>query len=459
VPDSPTRHMYHSHTRGHIHHEPAPDAHAAYRRAYDAAQPDPGRDVVAVDLEARECDWTFAPGKTTRGWGYNRQIPGPTIEARVGDVVEVRFTNRLPEPTNIHWHGLRVPAAMDGTESVQHPIPPGESFTYRFRVPDAGTFWYHPHSNETVQLEMGLSGALIVRGDDEPRLDHERTLVLDDLRLDKNGQIATFGGMIEMHDGREGDVRLVNGKAEPELTMAAGQIERWRVINVSSARYICLSIGGAPFRILGTDGGLIEVPVPVTEVLLAPADRVDIAVGPFTEGQELAVEALRYFRRTIRKRKTEPFATLRVRRAQPSNAVIPERLRTIEPLAPASAAPTRTVKLGIKLSLRRGVDFVINKEAHHRDEPVKAGELQIWDVVNETLMDHPFHLHGFFFQVLAVNGEPPAYRSWEDVVNVPPRATVRLAWLPDDRHGSWMYHCHILEHHASGMMGHFDVVP
>ena len=90
---------------------------------------------------------------------------------------------------------------------------------------------------------------------------------------------------------------------------------------------------------------------------------------------------------------------------------------------------------------------------------MKAGELQIWDVVNETLMDHPFHLHGFFFQLLAVNGEPPAYRSWEDVVNVPPRSTVRIAWLPDDRHGSWMYHCHILEHHASGMMAHFDVVP
>jgi FtsP/CotA-like multicopper oxidase with cupredoxin domain len=139
---------------------------------------------------------------------------------------------------------------------------------------------------------MGLSGALIVRGDNEPRLDNERILVLDDLRLDRHGHIAKFGGMIEMHDGREGDVRLVNGTAEPELTIAAGQIERWRVVNVSSARYIRLSIGGAPFRILGTDGGLIEAPVPVNEVLLAPADRIDIAVGPFTEGQDLAIEAL-----------------------------------------------------------------------------------------------------------------------------------------------------------------------
>jgi FtsP/CotA-like multicopper oxidase with cupredoxin domain len=458
VRDSRTHPTHHSGAHGAVHHEPPSDAAEAYHRAFDAAQPDPGRTVVGIDLGAGEVDWKFGSGATVRGWGYNGQVPGPTIEARVGDVLEVRFTNRLPEPTNIHWHGLRIPAAMDGTEMVQRSVEPGETFIYRFRVPDAGTFWYHPHINETVQLEMGLHGALIVRGENEPRLDGERILVLDDLRLDKTGQIATFGGLLEMHDGREGDVRLVNGKAEPELTIAAGQIERWRVINACSARYIRLSIGGAPFRILGTDGGLIEAPVTVTEVLLAPADRIDIAVGPFTEGQELTVEALAYFRRTVRKRKTERFATLRTGPAKPSTAVIPERLRTIEPLAPVSATPTRTVKLGIKLSLRHGVDFVINREQHHRDEPVKAGELQIWDVVNTTLMDHPFHLHGFFFQVLAVNGEPPGWRSWEDVVNVPPRATVRIAWLPDDRLGSWMYHCHILEHHASGMMAHFDVI-
>jgi FtsP/CotA-like multicopper oxidase with cupredoxin domain len=439
-------------------HEPSPDARDAYQRAYEAAQPDPGRSVVEIDLEACEFDWTFAPGKTLRAWGYNGRVPGPTIEARAGDVLEIGFTNRLPEATNIHWHGLRVPAAMDGTEMVQWPVKPGEQFKYRFRVPDAGTFWYHPHSNETVQLEKGLYGALIVRGADEPVLDRERILILDDLRLDKDGQIATFGGLIERHDGREGDVRLVNGQAEPVLTIPAGQVERWRVINSSSARYIRLSIGGIPFRILGTDGGLIEAPVQVADVLLATADRVDLAIGPFTEGQELAVEALPYFRRTIRKRKTERFATLRVGPAQPSIAVIPERLRTISPLAPASATPTRTVKLGIKMSLRHGVDFVINKEQHHRDKPVKAGELQVWDVVNTTLMDHPFHLHGFFFQVLAINGEPPPWRSWEDVVNIPPRATARIAWLPDNRPGSWMYHCHILEHHASGMMAHFDVV-
>ena len=125
---------------------------------------------------------------------------------------------------------------------------------------------------------------------------------------------------------------------------------------------------------------------------------------------------------------------------------------------PAHATPTREVKLGWKLSAKHGVDFTINRETHHRGEPCTAGTLQVWDIVNGSPVDHPFHLHGFFFQVLSINGKAPAWRSMEDVINVPPKATVRIAWYPDDRPGSWMYHCHILEHHAAGMMAHFNVV-
>src|SRR5512139_4131174 len=124
----PGRDDHHEHhAPGHAHHGavvhgPAADASEAYRRACADAQPDPGRTVVVVDLEAREADWTIAPGVTLEGWGFNGQVPGPTIAGRVGDVLEVRFTNRLPEPTTIHWHGLRVPAAMDGTDMMQRPV-------------------------------------------------------------------------------------------------------------------------------------------------------------------------------------------------------------------------------------------------------------------------------------------------------------------------------------------------
>jgi FtsP/CotA-like multicopper oxidase with cupredoxin domain len=396
-------------------HEPPAEWREAYNRAYEAAEPDPGRTVVPVSLEALEFDWEFKPGRPTRAWGFNGRVPGPTIEAQVGDVLEVRLTNDLPEATAIHWHGLRVPAAMDGTEMVQRPVAPGESFTYRFRLPDAGTFWYHPHLNETVQLERGLYGAIVVHGAQEPRFDAERVLVFDDVQLDRKGQIKPPGWWLESHNGREGSTRLVNGRQEPELTIAAAQVERWRLVNAASARYIRLSIGGRPFSVIGTDGGLIMSPVTMKEVLLAPADRVEIAVGPFAEGETL-------------------------------------------PIVTAPVTPTREIHLGWKLSRRHGVAFTINQEPHHRAEPCRVGELQVWDIVNDSPVDHPFHLHGFFFQVLEVNGKPPEFRSWEDTVNIPKRGRVRIVWLPDEREGEWMYHCHILEHHAAGMMAHFDVV-
>src|SRR5690349_977894 len=367
-------HGGHGHGHGPVVHGVGDNVRAAYADAYEAAVPAADGSVVQVDLEAREVDWEFTTGRPTQAWGFSGQIPGPTIEARVGDVLEVRFTNRLPEPTTIHWHGLRIPAAMDGTDMVQHPVVPGETLTYRFKLRDAGTFGYHPHSNETVQLERGLYGAIVVRGPNEPELDAERVLVLDDVALDRKGEIKPPGWWIEQHDGRQGSTRLINGRQEPELTIAAGQVERWRIVNASSARYVRLSIGGKPFTLIGTDGGLIDAPMAMSEVLLAPADRVELAVGPFAEGEVLRIDALKYDRKTIARARTEPFATLRVGSAAPSRAHLPAKLRDIEPLAPKTSAPTREVHLGEKMSLTHGVDFSINNEQHHRDKPVKVGE-------------------------------------------------------------------------------------
>jgi len=432
---------------------------AAYAEAFADAQPDPGRQVIAVQLEARETGWEFIPGVVSPAWTFNGTVPGPTLQATVGDVLEIRLINHLAEPTVVHWHGLRIPAAMDGTERVQRPVGPGETFTYRFRLPDAGTFWYHSHFNETVQLERGLYGALIVRSAEEPVFDADRTLVLDDVELEKDGQIKPPGWWIESHDGREGSTRLVNGRQEPEIRMAAGQVERWRIVNAASARYVRLSVGGRPFAIIGTDGGLIPAPVTVTDVLLGPADRVEIVVGPFAEGDVLRLETLPFNRGSFKGHKTaELFATIQVDAAAPSRAQLPGELRKIEPLVTGSVTPNRTVRLGFGVGLKHGVEFNINHEQHHQADPVRIGELQIWDVVNRTPVHHPFHLHGYFFQVLDVDGSPPAFLSWEDTVNVPAFSQVRIAWMPDGRPGGWMYHCHILEHHAAGMMAHFEVV-
>jgi FtsP/CotA-like multicopper oxidase with cupredoxin domain len=413
--------------------------------------------TITVDLVADEHIWEIAPGRAVSGYAFNGQVPGPAITAVAGDTLEVRLANRLPEPTTIHWHGLRVPAAMDGTEAVQRPVPPGGSFNYRFLLPDAGTFWYHPHTNETEQLEKGLYGALIVREPDEVHLDGEQVLLLDDLKLRRADRLARFGGRRERHDGRIGATLLVNGQIDPTLAIPAGQIQRWRMLNTGSSRYVLLSIGGRPFTLLGTGGGLIEAPVTVTELLLPPACRAELAVGPYAAGDRFHIDALPYSRGMV-KETAGRFATVEVTAGQPSMARIPSTLRRIRPLVDRHTEANRTVHLGGRMSLMRGVDWFVDGHAHHHADPVHVGELQVWDIVNDTRMDHPFHLHGFFFQTLEINGKPPTFASWDDTVNVPAQGSVRIAWLPDDRPGSWMYHCHILEHHAAGMMAHFDVL-
>src|SRR5204862_5199548 len=128
----------------------------------------------------------------------------------------------------------------------------------------------------------------------EPSFDAERVLLVDDLKLNADGEIAVFGDEHEHHGGREGDVLLVNGRQEPQFEMAGDTIERWRVVNAASARYVRLSLGGRPFIVIGTDGGLVAEPVPVAEVLVTPGERADLAVGPFLEGEELRIEALPY---------------------------------------------------------------------------------------------------------------------------------------------------------------------
>lgn len=418
--------------------------------------------IIEYDLEASEFDWDIAPGKTIEAWGFNKQVPGPVLKANVGDTLVIRVTNNLKEPTMIHWHGLRIPASMDGTGATQKPIDPGEVFEYRFVVPDAGTFWYHSHFNETVQLERGIYGALIVEDKTDPITDGEKVFMIDDMKLDADNKFTTPGWfvprIIERHDGREGSTLLINGKENQEIDIHAGHTERWRFINSSSARYFVLSIGEKEFKIIGTDGGLLEKPLTATEVLITPGERIDIAAGPFNEGDLIPIESLGYNRSTYLTAKRQKFAAIKVREQKSSVAFIPEILRTIRPLANQDAVITRKVKLSVGPSLKDGMDFLVNDDVHVNDKPVKVGELQIWEVSNTSLMDHPFHLHGFFFQVIENNGKPTEYMAWKDTVNLTPRSKIKIAWMPDNRPGTWMYHCHILEHHAAGMMATFNVI-
>jgi len=419
--------------------------------------------TVVYDLEASEFQWELAPGKIINAWGFNRQVPGPQLQAAKGDTLVVRVKNNLKEATIVHWHGIRLPASMDGTGDVQKPIEPGETFEYRFVVPDAGTFWYHSHHNETVQMEKGMYGALIVTDETDPQLDGEKVFVIDDMKLDETGAFPypknLLARQLEKHDGREGETALINGKENPTFLIYGGQQERWRFINAANARYFKMQLGGGrPFKIIGTDGGLLEQAQTVTEVLLTPGERVDIVAGPFQSGESFDIVALPYNRVTKLRAKKRIYGRVQVLAARESVAYLPEQLRTIAPLAPQDAPANRSVRLSVGASLKRGVDFLVNKKVHGEDKPVRVGELQVWEVTNASLMDHPFHLHGFFFQVLEINGKAPAYRAWKDTLNLPPRTTAKIAWMPDNRPGRWMYHCHIVEHHAAGMMANFEVL-
>ncbi|HJS54875.1 MAG TPA: multicopper oxidase family protein [Chitinophagaceae bacterium] len=412
-------------------------------------------------LTASEFDWKTSDHRSIPAWGFNKIFPGPVLKAKKGDEMVIRVTNNLPEATVIHWHGVRLPAAMDGTDSVQKPIEPGEEFEYRFTVPDAGTFWYHSHFNETKQMEKGMYGALIVEDDLDPLFDDEKILVIDDIKLNKNNEFKR-GNFIqrwkERHDGRQGDMVLINGKENPIININAGQTERWRFINASSARYVRLALGGKTFHIIGTDGGLIENPVRATEVLITPGERIDIAVGPFTENEGFSIDSLKYDRMTFAASRDVQMATVKVDGFKPSIADLSSTLRKIEPLAPQSAIVNRKIKFSVGASWKHGIDFLVNGEMHNNDKPVYVGDLQVWEISNTSLMDHPFHLHGYFFQVLEENGKAPAYKAWKDTYNLKPKNKIKIAWIPDNRPGMWMYHCHILEHHEAGMMGHFEVI-
>ena len=413
------------------------------------------------ELIASEFFWSISEGRSVPAWGFNKMLPGPTLMADKGDRLIIKVINNLSEQTVVHWHGIRLPAGMDGTDSVQRPIQPGETFEYNFVVPDSGTFWYHAHQNETVQMERGMYGSLIVSDPDDPMVDDDKVFMIDDMKLNAKNEFKK-GNFIsrwaERHDGREGNTLLVNGRENFDTSINAGQTERWRFINSSSARYFRMYLGGKKFRVIATDGGLINSPIEMEEIMLVPGERVDILVGPFMEGEQFPIESLPYNRMTMVKSGKKRFGHVQVMRAKETIFKDPQQMRQIEPLASQDAAPSRRIRFSVGASLRNGIDFLVNGETHATDKRARVGELQIWELSNTSMMDHPFHLHGFFFQVLEVNGKAPAFISWKDTVNLPPRSKVKIAWMPDDRPGSWMYHCHILEHHEAGMMGHFDVV-
>ena len=431
-------------------------------RLATATDRNPDPHIVEVDLTARVAEVEIAPGKRVTAWTYDGGLPGPLIRATVGDRVIVHFTNRLPKPTTVHWHGVRVPIEMDGVPGVSQPeVMPGESFTYDFIARDAGLYWYHPHVMSAAQVGFGLTGPLLI---DDPadgvNVADQTTLVLSDIGFSKSGELddPNSGGIAGMFFGREGEYLLVNGKNHPVLKARAGAPQRWRIVNTAKSRFFYLDLDGQKFHVIGTDGGLQEHPVTTDLLLITPGERVDVIVTPTGKpGTTLALKAMLYNRGygSVEYRMVEDLMSIEFTK-EPAmvGAKLPNPTRLI--VAPSAAGATRVdLNITLKLLENHMSEFRINDDPFWTAKPytAKLGDTQLWVVKNDSEWDHPFHLHGFFFLVVDEKGEPVHPLAWKDTVNVEMKTTMRLLVKFDERPGEWMFHCHILDHADGGLMG------
>ena len=423
--------------------------------------PDPA--IVEVNLVAEEATAELLPGKRADVWAFRdakgrASIPGPLLEAKLGDRVIVHFENRLPAPTTIHWHGLRVPNAADGTPVSQMLIAPGEMFDYEFTAIDAGLYWYHPHLEGDVQIERGLYAPIRVHGGIEPDVAADRVFVLDDVKLESTGQLSERTDNLDIMLGRQGNVLMVNGRSDRSLDVAAGTRERWRFVNVANGRYFNLDLPGHTFLVIGWDGGLLPEPYQAETLLMAPGERYEVLVEVASETALRTV----FYDRGHDIPNPGPIELMQVRLGPAGIAPgpLPERWSDVPIIAVDATTPRETFVLREQESATAPPTFSINNEVYPDVTPVAAvtGDIAIWEVVNMTEMDHPFHLHGMSFQVLDDAGLSVPRLGWKDTVNVPQMKTVRVA-VQYGPEGRWMFHCHILEHAERGMMGELAITP
>ena len=429
---------------------------------------DPDPDAVEVELVAAPATVELLPGLPAEVWAFRDgadpdavgTIPGPMLVANLGDHVVVHFRNDLPEPTTIHWHGLRVPNDADGTPASQLEVPPGGTYDYEMTIVDAGLYWYHPHVEADVQIERGLYAPILVQGGVEPDVAADRVFVLDDVKVESTGQLSTTTDALDLMLGRQGNVVLVNGTRDASITAAAGTRERWRFVNTANGRYFQLELPGHSFRVIGWDGGLVDAPYETDRVLLAPGERYDVLVElEGAAGDELTLRTVHYDR-GHNVPDPGPIDLVRVALADAgdSPAPLPATWGELAAIATDDTTPRRRLVLREDDSDPTSPVFSINDEVFPDITPIAAtpGAIEIWEIANESEMDHPFHLHGMSFQLLDAAAQPIAPLAWKDTVNVPRESSILVA-VEIGPPGRWMFHCHILEHAERGMMGELEV--
>ena len=402
----------------------------------------------------------------TEVWGYEGKIPGPVLRYRQGERLRIAFENQLPDPSTLHFHGIRLPNAMDGVPYLtQAPVKPGEKFLYEFDLPDAGTFWYHPHLGSSEQMARGLSGALIVQEHSPPPVDGDLLWVLSDWRLDRDAQIVpNFGNFMDAsHAGRIGNTVTVNGSLPESVDVTPGHRLRLRLVNASNARIYGLNFRGHDPVVIAYDGHPVAPHRPEGgRIVLGPAMRADLILDLSAEpGRSYPVVDDYYPRLAYRLLDLRYAKTARTGRAG----------STIQPLAPNPVAePVMELAQRHRIVFGGGMmgqmpsresgarmAWTVNGQPvpEHDAKPlvsIAQGRTALIELVNDTMWPHPIHLHGHVFRVVSRNGGPTAHREWRDTVLLEARQRAEIAFVADNP-GAWMLHCHVLEHQATGMMG------
>ena len=438
-----------------------------------------GRQVLAAShapaiLTARQATVQLAPDgyPATSIWGYEGRAPGPAIRVLQGERVRRRLVNDVPEPTSVHWHGIRIDNAMDGVSGLtQEAVAPGQAFDYDFVAPDAGTYWYHAHNRSWVQVARGLHGPLIVEEAEPPEVDREETLVLDDWLLDPETALIedSFDQPMRMsHGGRIGNLITTNGRFDLSIPVARHSRMRLRLINASNARIFPLQLAGLRGWTVALDGMPLAAPEPLEDVLdLAPAQRADLIVDVTAEAGETAhlVRLDNDDRPAAQVAFPVSGSTAQTPRAAPM-ALPPNSVSGLESLA--DARPLRLVmsggamgrmdnavlggeRLGFRELAARGRFWAFNDMAEMTQAPLadlSLGEPVRLEIVNETVFPHAMHLHGMHFREIR-DGRPVG--PMRDTLLVAAQETREIGFVADNP-GDWLFHCHMLSHAESGMM-------
>jgi FtsP/CotA-like multicopper oxidase with cupredoxin domain len=416
-------------------------------------------------------------------WTLGGGAPAPTIRVRRGDAFSARLENRLADHTNIHWHGLTVPADMDGhPRDVAHP---GDARMYTFPVLDrAGTYWYHPHAHQATakQIYHGMAGFFLVEDDESlalplPRGELDVPLLIQDKRFHE-GEIEYAPVDADIAGGYLGDTAFVNGVPDPKLEVEQNVV-RLRILNGSNARAFLLSItDGRSMFLIGTDGGLIDAPIPVTTLWVAPAERVEVLVDFSGDRLGTAVSlASRAF--TVGSGGHQhggsggiipgfvpqggAFELLRFEIARPASVplMVPASLVALPPIDPSVAVRTRPFVLEHRPMATVGRHTIngLVFDMERIDEEVPFGETEIWRIQStDKAAIHPIHVHGGRFRVVSrTTAALPTDRGYKDTVLVFPEETVEILVRFDAYRGLYLFHCHTLEHEDDGMMLNINV--